>query len=164
MKSLFAALMPTLYVQVSPERVSIRNLKTGTTQVEVAEIAVSGADKPTIEAFGAAARAAQSTSTVRLAKPFAHPRSMVSDFTLGEQLLKALLRKALGRSMFALAPKVVLHLLGDPEGGFTQVEIRAFREMALGAGGAQVVIWQGPPLGDQELLSGKFPQSGKVLS
>ena len=164
MKTLFAGLMPLLYVQISPERVSVRNLKAGTTLSEVAEIAISETDKPTIVAYGTAARAAQSASTVKIAKPFAHPRSMVSDFSLGEQLLKALLRQALGRSMFAVAPKVVLHLLGDPEGGFTQVEIRAFHEMALGAGAAQVIIWQGPLLSDQELLSGNFPQSGKVLS
>lgn len=54
--------------------------------------------------------------------------------------------------------------MDDPAGGFTQIELRAFHEMALGAGAIQVKLWQGRALNDQELISGQFPDSGKVLS
>jgi len=57
-----------------------------------------------------------------------------------------------------------MHPMGDPAGGFTQVEIRALHEMALGAGASQVKVWQGRPLTDQELMSRQFPSDGRVLS
>ena len=66
--------------------------------------------------------------------------------------------------MLAVSPRVVMHPLGDPAGGFTQVEIRAFHEMALGAGASDVRVWQGRALTDQELLSRTFPADGQVLS
>ena len=79
-------------------------------------------------------------------------------------MLKAFLARVKGGSFLTPAPKVIMHLLGEPAGGFTQVEIRAFHEMAIGSGASQVTVWQGQPLSDQELLSGQFPSRGKVLS
>jgi rod shape-determining protein MreB len=55
-----------------------------------------------------------------------------------------------------LTPRVVIHPLGNPAGGFTQIERRAFREMALGAGASIVHVWTGRPLTDQELLDPKI--------
>jgi rod shape-determining protein MreB and related proteins len=74
---------------------------------------------------------------------------------VGEQLVKAFIRRALEGSMLSLAPVVVMHPLGTPEGGFTQVELRAFREMAIGAGASEVVLWTGRELSNQEVLSGE---------
>lgn len=161
---MLASLMPTVYVQVSPERLTVRNARTGEAISEVPEVAIAHDPKPRIVGVGTEARSHKSTPSVKIINPFAHPRSLVSDFTVGEQLLKAFLRRLQGRSIFALSPKVVMHPLGDPAGGFTQVEIRAFHEMALGAGASRVVVWQGRGLTDQELLSGKFPSGGQVLS
>ena len=66
--------------------------------------------------------------------------------------------------MFSVSPRVVLHPLGDPEGGFTRIEVRALHEMALGAGAAEVRLWQGRALSDEELLSGTFPADGNLLA
>ena len=63
-----------------------------------------------------------------------------------------------------MAPDIVMHPLGDPEGGFTQIEIRALRETALGAGAKKVTMWHGRALTDQELMSGTFPSDGKIFS
>ncbi len=61
---LLSSLVPTVYIQLSPERITLRNAKTGETLSEVPRIAVAtGADA---------------------INPFAHPRSLVSDFTAGE--------------------------------------------------------------------------------
>ena len=68
------------------------------------------------------------------------------------------------RSFLAVSPRIVLHLQGDPAGGFTQVEVRAFQEMARGAGASQVLVWQGRNFTDQELISNRFPPDGRVLS
>ncbi|MEN6584981.1 MAG: rod shape-determining protein [Sulfuricella sp.] len=157
-------LTPTFYVQISPELLTIRNAKTGETISEVPDIAIAHTPKPSIVGIGKEARLHGAAPSVKIVNPFAHPRSMVSDFTAGEQLLKAFVRRLSSNSLFASSPKVVLHLMGEPQGGFTQVEIRAFHEMALGAGALKVIIWQGRELSDQELLSGKFPDGGQVLS
>ena len=88
---------------------------------------------------------------------------MVSDFTTGEQVLKAFVRQLNKRSRFRLAHRVVMHLAGEPAGGFTQVEIRAFREMALGAGASSVIIWQGPELTNEQILTRRYPTTGQIL-
>jgi rod shape-determining protein MreB len=157
-------LKPTIYVQLSPERLTVRNARTGEAISEIPEIAISQDQKKKIVGVGAEASFHKSSPLVEVVNPFAHPRSLVSDFTVGEQLLKAFLRRINGRSFLRLAPTVVLHPQGKPAGGFTQIEIRALHEMALGAGASQVIIWEGQNLSDQEVLSGQFPSDGRVLS
>lgn len=162
---MFATFAPTLYVQVSPQRLTVRNPKSGAVIAETPELAIARHPKTRIVGIGAEARALPAgAASVDVVNPFAHPRSMVSDFNVAEQLLKAFLQRIRGRSPFAPSPRVVLHLLGNPAGGYTQVEIRAFHEMALGAGASQVVVWQGRDLSDDELLSRTFPADGPVLS
>ena len=153
-----------LYVQLSPDRLTVRNPKTGASISEVPEVAITHSPKPQVLGVGNEARTHSSAAGVEIVNPFAHPRSMVSDFTVGELTLKAFMRRVQGSSLFRPAPRVVMHLLGEPAGGFTQVEIRAFHEMALGAGASKATVWQGRALGDHELLSGQFPSGGQVLS
>jgi rod shape-determining protein MreB len=59
---------------------------------------------------------------------------------------------------------VVLHPRIDPEGGFTQIELRALHELALGSGASKVIIWKGRELQDQELRDLSFPAGGEVLN
>ena len=160
---MLSSLQPLLYVQISPEQLCARNAKTGQSVCEPAEIAMTTQAKPVIRAIGSAARLAVAELGVTLIKPFAHPRSLVSDFIAGEQLLKEVIRRLYGKSIFAFAPMIILHLMGDPEGGFTPVEIRAFREMALASGATQVTLWQGRSLTDDEIRSRQFPAGGKIL-
>ncbi|MES2937679.1 MAG: rod shape-determining protein [Pseudomonadota bacterium] len=158
--SLLSSFIPVLYAQISPDRLTLRNARTGEAISEIPEMAIGA--KSTIVGVGAEARMRQGPA-VQVVNPFAHPRSLMSDFTVGEQLLKAFVRRLLPKSIFAAAPKIVIHPLGEPAGGLTQVEIRALREMALGAGASKVVVWEGAPLTDQELLAGRFPATGRVL-
>ena len=152
---------PTIYIQISPDRLTLRNVKSGETLSEIPEMAISPPPKQKILGVGDQARgAAAATPGAVLVNPFAHPRSLVSDFTVAEQLVKAFLHRMRGNSWFAAAPMVVMHPLGDPAGGFTQVENRAFREMALGAGASQAIVWQGTPLTNAQILSGEFPSTG----
>jgi rod shape-determining protein MreB len=160
---MLSSFLPTFYVQISPELVTIRNAKTGDAISEVPVIAISKGSKQSVVGIGREARLHESSPSVNIVNPFAHPRSLVSDFTAGEQLLKALLRHLQGNSIFRVAPRVVMHLMGEPTGGFTQIEVRAFREMAIAAGASKVAVWQGRGLSDQELISGKFPTDGQVL-
>jgi rod shape-determining protein MreB len=160
--NLLSLFSPLLYVQISPERLRVRDVKAGAEIVEPPRLAIEHGAKPRI--VGVGSEAAMSTAgSVEVVNPFAHPRSLVSDFTVAEQLLKAFIRRLRPNSLVRMAPRVVMHPLGSPEGGFTQVEIRAFHEMALGAGASQVVVREGRPLTDQELLAGDFSAGGRVL-
>lgn len=161
--SMFAFLQPLLYIQVTPERVTIRNLRTDTTLSEAAELALGqqGGGKPRVLVVGARApMAAAAEPGARLIRPFAHPRSLVSDFLSADLLLRTLVKQSLGKGLLAVSPRVVMHPVGSPEGGFTAVERRAFRELALGAGASHVEVWTGRPLTDDELRSRRFPADG----
>lgn len=160
MFDLFAA---PLYIRLSPFKLSVRNVKTGLAISEVPEIALSRGLNPRILDIGEKAALHKSSKTAIVVNPFAHPRSMVSDFTVGEQVFKAFIRKLNKRSRFRLANRVVLHLAGEPAGGFTQVEIRAFHEMALGTGASSVIIWQGPELTNEQILTRRYPTTGQIL-
>ena len=154
------ALNPVVYVQISAEQVRLKNLKTGATLSVRPEMAVVRQPKHNVLAVGEQARAAAASSpAAEVINPFAHPRSLVSDFTSAQLLLQALLRQVMGKSWLTMGPRVVMHPLGSPEGGFTQVEIRAFHEMALGAGASEAFVWHGRPLTDEEVLARK-PQDG----
>jgi rod shape-determining protein MreB len=161
---LTSLLSASLYVQLSPDRLTVRDPKSGKEFAEPPEVAVAYAPKVKILGVGLEAYSHAKKPSVEVVNPFAHPRSLVSDFTVGEQLLKAAIARVNGSSMLSISPRVIMHPLGDPAGGFTQVEIRAFHEMALGAGASEVKVWQGRALTDQELLAGTFPTDGRVLS
>lgn len=156
---LLSNLQPLLYVKISPELLTIRNVKTGAQMSEVPELAIStGSAKREVLGFGANARAAAATAvdgnqSSEIINPFAHPRSLVSDFTVGQVLLKTFVKHAHRATLFAPSPRIVMHPLGSPAGGFTQIERRALREMALGAGASEVVLWIGRELSDQEVQS-----------
>lgn len=155
-----------LYIQLSPRRVMLRDAKSGRVIDEVAEIATSPrADGKTIVlAVGADARGAAAQVGGQVHAPFAHPRSLVSDFVLAQLLIKELVRRVSGGGWLQLGPSIVLHALGEHEGGLTQVELRALEELALATGATAVQLWEGPALSDAQLMSGERPGGGRVLS
>jgi rod shape-determining protein MreB and related proteins len=158
-----------IYVQVSANQLTVRDPKTGESFTDTPEIAITN-DHPNYLSMGNDARAHESLVSIKIIKPFAHPRSMASSCTLGEAVLKAFILRIKRRSVLSLGlvPTIIMHLMDIPIGGFTEVEARVFYEMAISAGEtykSKVTVWQGQNLSDQELLSGKFPSSsfGKVL-
>ena len=84
---------PTLYARLSPDRLTVRNPKSGDTFDEPAVLAITQGQRKRVAAVGAAALAWSGTEPVDLLHPFAHQRSLVSDFTVGEQLLKFALQQ-----------------------------------------------------------------------
>lgn len=165
MFSFLRSLTPILYIRLSPNNLYVRNIASGKVISEIPEVAISTEKKSKILGLGANARVlAATTATVRVVNPFAHPRTLISDFIIADILLKGFIQQAMPSSLFRFAPKVVLHPEGIPEGGFTQIEIRAFQELASMAGAVKVVVWQGSNLNDEQLLSWQFPSSGKQLN
>lgn len=155
---MLTSLKPLLYIQISPERVAIKNIRTGAELSELPELATSDTRPPQVLGIGRQARVAVANATnARLTNPFAHPRSLASDFTSAELLLKSLVAQAIGKSFFAVPPKIVMHPMGSPDGGFTQIEKRAFREMGLGAGASEVEVWTGRELTGTEVKTKDTP-------
>lgn len=160
------SLIPLLYIELSPERLRVRNARTGATWDEIPEVALLEHPRPVIQAVGSKAREAAAHTGGRVVNPLAHPRSIISDFVLAQQLLKYSVRHVLAQGSFwrlAPSPRMVLRLPDPPEGGYTQMETRALKELALGSGASRVTLWQGPALKDDELLSDTYPSTGKVL-
>jgi rod shape-determining protein MreB len=155
---------PSLYVQLSPQRITVRNVKTGESFSDLPELAIDRSQKPKVVGIGAEARSRAAGLHTSVINPFAHPRTLVGDFTMGVNLLKGIFLRVRKPSLLTIDPFVVMHPLGDPEGGFTEIEIRTLLEMALGAGASEVKVWQGRQLTDQEVLSRQFPADGRVLS
>ncbi len=160
---MFDFIKPPLYIRLSPSRLAVRNVKTGEFISEPPDIAIYRGPKPKVLGAGDEAALYKSSKSAQVLNPFSHPRSLMSDFTAGEQVLKAFVQKLHKKSFLSAAPRMVFHLQGDPAGGFTQVEIRAFREMALGAGACEVTLWQGQDLTDEQVLSRNYPSTGQVL-
>lgn len=155
-----------LYVRLSPERLVVRDARAGRMFDQAAALAVTRAAPRRIVAVGdqAVLAAAGAQQPVDLVRPFAHPRTLVADYTAGEQLLKAAIQTVLRGRWLALSPRVLMHPVGEPVGGLTQVEIRALQEMARGAGAHRVTVWQGPLLTDEQVLARQYPAAGQVLA
>jgi rod shape-determining protein MreB and related proteins len=155
-----------LYIQISPALVTVRNPKTQAFVSEVPEVAVLSDSKAKIAKIAKIATVGAGSRAVPGAavhNPFAHPRSLVSDFTLAHQLLTAFAARLGSGGWLKPSPQVVIHPLGEHEGGLTQVEIRVLHELALGLGASKVVVWQGASLSDEQLLAWEFPSTGTVL-
>lgn len=155
-----------LYVRLSPERLVVRDARAGRMFDQAAVLAVTRAAPRRIVAVGdqAVLAAAGAQQPVDLVRPFAHPRTLMADYTAGEQLLKAAIQTVLRGRWLALSPRVLMHPVGEPVGGLTQVEIRALQEMARGAGAHGVTVWQGPLLTDEQVLARQYPAAGQVLA
>jgi len=69
-----------------------------------------------------------------------HPRSLAGDFQEVEKTFKKAI-SAQPKILFGLVkPKVLIHLVPEMEGGYTQLELRFFREAAFGGGAAEIFI------------------------
>lgn len=160
MFDLFAA---PLYIRLSPYKLSVCNVKTGLSISEVPEIALSRGPKKRILDIGEKAAQHKSSKTAMVINPFAHPRTLIGDFTAGQHVLKAFISQLNKRSKFRLAHRMVLHPPSDPAGGYTQLEVRALREWGMGAGASSVIIWQGPELTNEQILTRRYPTTGQLL-
>ena len=82
-----------------------------------------------------------------------HPRSLADNFIEVETTFKQALSEQPDKWFGLIKPTVLVHLVPKVEGGYTQAELRFFREAAQGAGARKVYLManQYPPLKDTEL-------------
>lgn len=154
-----------VYVRFDRDSITLRDSGSGNQLEEVPVLAVSRSKPKRILGVGRSAEisAAETREQYELFNGFDHPRVLLDDFLAAEKVLEHLFRKLLSARIFRPSPVVVMHPLGNIEGGMTQIEIRAIRELAAGAGAREVFVWSGRPLHDEELRSGTFRKMAGVL-
>lgn len=86
-------------------------------------------------------------------EPFSHERMLIGNFTKAANTLKEGLKKLVENSLFQPSPVIVVQPLEKLEGGLTEIEERVLREMVLGVGAREVVVWVGAELTDAEVLN-----------
>jgi len=88
--------------------------------------------------------------TVTADAPFTTRRLLVGQFAAAERSLKRGLTELFAGSWFSPSPVVVIQPMEMIEGGLSEIEDRALRELVMGAGARKVVIWIGHELSDFE--------------
>ncbi len=96
--------------------------------------------KKTIQAVGHAAKSmlGRNPGSIQVIRPMKD--GVIADFTVTEQMLKQFIKKVHDNRLFSPSPRIIICV----PCGSTQVERRAIRESALGAGAAQVYLIEEP--------------------
>ena len=138
---------PVFYVQIWETKLKVTDVGSKDVNEDKPLMAIqtlnSGEKK--IVAIGQEASSLDLTET-RTVNPFSHPRVLFSDFYVGEKLLQNAFSKFAKHKFLRVTPKVVIHPMEKTEGGLTMIEVRAFRELALGAGAVESKVYTGTPL------------------
>lgn len=154
----------TLYIAMTSELIEITHAETGRKLAEPPLLAIeTKRGRDSIVAVGSMAKQLTDKPNIRIENGFRHPCTLLADFAIAERTLRYLIKQALPKSFFIAKPLVVLHPLAMLEGGLTQIEIRAFAELASMAGASQAYVWQGPNLTIEQLRKRSFPEEGRLL-
>jgi rod shape-determining protein MreB len=152
-----------LYIQIRETELAVTELGTGKVWCDEPLLAIKReAGMTRILEVGSKAKRRQGPA-VELINPFSHPRTLLKDFIAAEKLLQVAFRQLHQSSVFRPSPFVIIHPLEKTDGGLTEVEERAFRELALGAGARGAIVWQGKALTNveaRERISGFKPKQG----
>lgn len=131
-----------LLIELSERTVAIKTFKSNTKYEDEPFIAIEKKDgKEIIKAIGKDAKYLSAPNT-RVLNPFKHSRSFVADFMCAEKILQHGIY-SIHKSKIRPAPRVVIHQLEKTDGGLTDIEDRVLRELALGAGAREVLVYLG---------------------
>ena len=137
----------TFYVQIWKNRIKVTNIKTGKVFDEKPLVAVFEDEKKIkkIEAIGNNA-ALSVGKNITVTNPFNHERSLLSNFVIGEKLLQHIFNELTESRIFGIRPNVVMHPMEKLDGGLTDIEVNALKDMSIGAGARNTVVYQGSEL------------------
>ena len=131
-----------LLFELSENKLSIKAFSSNISFEEEPYIAIENTKKgEVIKAIGTEAKSL-SAPNVRVLNPFKHNRSFVADFMSAEKILQHGMY-TIHKSKIKPSPRVIVHQLEKTEGGLTDIEERVLRELAIGAGAREVVIYLG---------------------
>ena len=145
---IFNNLSPTVYIQIWENRVKATEITSGNIYDEKPLIALKKNSKgeEIVVAVGNSAEFSKNELDTKIINPFSHPRVLISNFVVAEKVLQHIIHTLLKHKFLATSPLAVVHPMEKLEGGLTQVELRAFKELALGAGSRESVVYQGSEL------------------
>jgi|SRR5690349_8873407 len=141
-----------LYIQFSDTRLKVSSPSAAQPFECTPFVAIEDKNgKKIIAAIGREAEALKSKTNMNVVNPFAHPRILIGDFTVGEKLLQHAFRSFFqGKWLF---PRLegIMHPERELEGGLTQIEYRAVRELCENAGCRRSAIHEGRALTMEEV-------------
>ncbi len=148
----------TVYVEFSAEWISLKHVETGKTIEDKPLLAVkkNRKGKNVVVAVGSEVEQMKTDSEVVVHNGFSHPRVCINDFEIAQATLMYFLRKLLNKKVI-IRPIMIIHPKGKLEGGLSQIEDRALKELASAVGAQKSYIWIGQKLKDVELISLNFP-------
>ena len=151
----------TIYIRLRAQKISLLHVESGEELSLLPEVAIEtlANGKKAILAVGAdASSAAKTHPNVVAVNGFQHPRTLIADFTAAEQTLKYCIRALMPKTLFAPSPIIIFHPLEKEEGGYTQVEMRAFEELCTQVGARKTYIKVGAELSKEELQRISYEQ------
>ncbi len=83
-----------------------------------------------------------SAKNVRVLNPFKHSKSLIADLTCAEKILQHGIDTML-KAKKSSAPRIIIHPLERTEGRLTDIEERILRELGLGVGAPEVIVYSG---------------------
>ncbi len=149
-KKIFNNLSLTIYIQIWEDRIKATEINSGKIYDEKPFIAIkkNAKGEETVTAVGSSVELLKNDSGIKVIKPFSHPRTLISNFVVAQKLLQYIIHSLSKQKQkfLLISPLIVIHPMEKLEGGLTQIEFRAFKELALGAGSREALIYQGPEL------------------
>jgi rod shape-determining protein MreB and related proteins len=145
LKKFIASISTTFYIQIWRNRVVVTNIKTNERFEDSPFVAVKQ-DK--IIAMGNAAKDLDDSEVICI-NPFDHPRVVVNDFDLADKFLRVIFEKMMKHKIFT--PRVIMHWMDELDGGLSELERVALREIALSAGANDVIVYEGKALDIESL-------------
>ncbi|MCJ8169797.1 rod shape-determining protein [Atopomonas sediminilitoris] len=146
LKHLLSHLNTTLYLQIWPDKIVLRNLTNNAVLEDEAVLVVDNSQaKARIVGFGHAARQ-KAAAHHTVISPFSHPRTLLSNFSHAETLFKLAVQAIYPKGFLKSPPFLIIHPMANTEGGLTQIERRCLRELTLCAGAKDMMLYQGEVL------------------
>jgi len=116
-------------------------------------------------------RNGQDRYDLRLVRPFAHPRMIVSDVDAAELMTQYFMvkiamasrfRRWFGFTFAPTRPLVILHPLRHFDDGLTKSEMAQLQQIVPPSRATETLIWTGPELSDDDILNRRMPSDGWV--
>lgn len=83
---------------------------------------------------------------------FTTTRLLIGNFAPAAECLKQAIKNSRSKSLFVVAPAILLQPMEMCEGGLCEIEDRVLRECGLGAGARKVVLWLGEELSNEKAI------------
>jgi rod shape-determining protein MreB and related proteins len=153
LRNFYKSLESILYIQLKPDRVTIRRLRYGKESIEYSDAPwVAIVDHPKrgkqVIAVGSVARTIRPDlepgEELIIGNGFEHPRSMIGDIDFAVIALKDFFRQVFKGGRLLMSPICVIQALGTWDGGLTGGEKYGLKAVAIAAGAKMVFIIESP--------------------